>query len=538
MTYDRSDSELTDSAARTDEIRVIVVDDDETWARTTGRLLESQDERLSVETATSLRDGERIFERREPDCLVCDYQLEDGTGLDLLATVRTEDEDRPFFLVTGEGNEDVASEALRRGATDYVQKSRYSGDPEGLGRRVISEVESYRTRRLLRRERRGKRAMLDIVRTTASRETLCLAFCDHLVDVHEYAGAWIGIDEGGPRLVPVATVGCEGYLDRIRGGESADRPSLTAREERTVHVVDPIEPPAAEPDQGDPAADWRGVADEYGFGTAAAIPIGGDQRPAGVLTVFGSDPGTFDARARRLLTDYAGMLEYALRTEHLKRSLVSTTSLSLEFRIDSGALPIVEFARKLPEVASVAVDSTAARNDDSLLYVVRISGITADDIPSPSAFDRIRAIDVDSGTDPLRCDLVVNGPTPEDLLAERGAKIVGTTVEDGSAIVSVTYPGDGDLGSLMAALHDRYPGADLVRIRSGVGDREPDDGSADLTDKQRGALEVAYYHGYFEQPRRRNASEIADRLDISRVTFTQHLRAAEQKVIAGFLDDT
>jgi predicted DNA binding protein len=57
-----------------------------------------------------------------------------------------------------------------------------------------------------------------------------------------------------------------------------------------------------------------------------------------------------------------------------------------------------------------------------------------------------------------------------------------------------------------------------------------------LTDRQREALVTAYRHGYFDRDREHNATEIADRLGISRWTFSEHLRVAQGKLLERLLD--
>lgn len=61
-------------------------------------------------------------------------RVSDHDGLDLLAAIRERTPSIPVVMLTGEGSEDVAIEAFRRGAADYVVKSgRYL---EELGERV------------------------------------------------------------------------------------------------------------------------------------------------------------------------------------------------------------------------------------------------------------------------------------------------------------------------------------------------------------------------------------------------------------------
>ena len=62
--------------------------------------------------------------------------------------------------------------------------------------------------------------------------------------------------------------------------------------------------------------------------------------------------------------------------------------------------------------------------------------------------------------------------------------------------------------------HDRYAGVDLDA----------------LTEKQSGALEAAYHHGYFDRPRGHAAVDIAESLGVTHTTYLQHLRVAQRKV--------
>nr|WP_255457504.1 helix-turn-helix domain-containing protein [Halorussus sp. JP-T4] len=57
-----------------------------------------------------------------------------------------------------------------------------------------------------------------------------------------------------------------------------------------------------------------------------------------------------------------------------------------------------------------------------------------------------------------------------------------------------------------------------------------------MTEKQRTALQAAYFGGYYEYPRESTGEEVADSLDISSPTLHQHLRAAQRKLVGTFLD--
>lgn len=76
----------------------------------------------SVLTAASGAEGLTLVRDLHPDVLICDYQLPDITGLDLLRTLRREGFELPMILITAEGSEAVAVEAMRLGVSDYLIK--------------------------------------------------------------------------------------------------------------------------------------------------------------------------------------------------------------------------------------------------------------------------------------------------------------------------------------------------------------------------------------------------------------------------------
>ena len=72
----------------TDAIRVLHVDDEPDLADLTKRFLEREDERFSVETATSVDDGLAHLADKAVDCVVSDYEMTGRDGIEFLQTVR------------------------------------------------------------------------------------------------------------------------------------------------------------------------------------------------------------------------------------------------------------------------------------------------------------------------------------------------------------------------------------------------------------------------------------------------------------------
>jgi hypothetical protein len=112
-------------------------------------------------------------------------------------------------------------------------------------------------------------------------------------------------------------------------------------------------------------------------------------------------------------------------------------------------------------------------------------------------------------------------------------------VADGTLYVGLYLREATELKPLLDRLREAYSG---VRVRylvqSGRGDSGGDVVAVDrdrLTDRQREVVATAYRMGYFEYPRRSNASEVAEALDIAPSTFTEHLTAAQSKLLDAVL---
>jgi predicted DNA binding protein/ActR/RegA family two-component response regulator len=532
-----------------EHVTVLLVDDDERWARVTGRLL-SERGAFTVETAHSLTAGRARFEELAPDCVVCDYQLGDGTGLALLETVRDADRELPFILVTGRGSEQVASDAIGRGVTDYIRKDRDDEQADLLASRVHNAVRTYRAERALERERRSKNAMLDIVTETTEPMALYRQFCSQLVEEQGYACAWIGTVDGTEPLTPQASAGRTGYVNAIldhgagAGGSKPARRALQQMDQVAVQIGDDGRSDDCQADAdgddspggGEPAS-WQRTAREHGFESAAALPIRYEGVRFGVLSVYAADGRAVDSREREALAEYAETIGYALKTAERKRSLLAEQSVSVEIELTNAAVPLVGLAAELPADARIEVPSVVERKDGDLLYLARIADADREAIDDAvAAHPGLRLLDAAEADGTTRCELATPARTPESILAEHGARFERTVVVDGTATVSAFVAGSGAVSRVASALEAEFADPTVSTIWSDrpAGQRAGIDPLAELTDRQREILRHAFHDGYFERPRGSTATELAERLDIARATFTQHLRTAQRRVFEQF----
>ncbi|MBB6646308.1 response regulator [Halobellus ruber] len=131
-------------------IHVLHIDDDPDFADLVKTFLKREDDRFTVETATNADEGLKRIYDRPPDCVVSDYNMPGRDGIELLRALRDEHPDLPFILFTGKGSEEVAGDALRADATDYIQKQSGSEQYELLANRIENAVSQYRSEIRLR----------------------------------------------------------------------------------------------------------------------------------------------------------------------------------------------------------------------------------------------------------------------------------------------------------------------------------------------------------------------------------------------------
>ncbi|WP_340101246.1 PAS domain S-box protein [Salinibaculum salinum] len=133
----------------TEAIRILHVDDNPDISELTATFLEREDDRFAVETTATVSEGLSYLAETDIDCIVSDYNLPGENGIEFLSTVRESRPDLPFILFTGKGSEEVASEAISAGVTDYLQKESGTSQYAVLANRVTNAVEQSRSKRAL-----------------------------------------------------------------------------------------------------------------------------------------------------------------------------------------------------------------------------------------------------------------------------------------------------------------------------------------------------------------------------------------------------
>jgi hypothetical protein len=140
-------------------------------------------------------------------------------------------------------------------------------------------------------------------------------------------------------------------------------------------------------------------------------------------------------------------------------------------------------------------------------------------------------------------EMLVGDDCPALALAELGALPREVTSEAGECRIVAEIPPRYDAGAVVETFVDRTTGTELLSKREKSRFTPLFSESAfrqvlyaHLTDRQREVLEAAFEAGYYEWPRECTGAEVADRLGIASSTFSEHIHAAERKLLTALFD--
>lgn len=100
--------------------RVLIIEDEEILAKNFRRYLERHD--YDTRVAACGEAGLDELERFQPDIVLLDHRLPGMDGLEVLDRIRAENSDVRVILITAHGNVQIAIEAMKAGAADYMSK--------------------------------------------------------------------------------------------------------------------------------------------------------------------------------------------------------------------------------------------------------------------------------------------------------------------------------------------------------------------------------------------------------------------------------
>lgn len=361
--------------------------------------------------------------------------------------------------------------------------------------------------------------------------------CERLAAAEPYRFAWIGevVDEG---IDPEAWSGIpESYLEELEPSIGTDD-SAAARAARTGALA--VDRALLEGRDENRRTD----ALSRNYQSIAAVPLSHRDRSYGVLCVYADRADAFDERERSVLRELGETIGYAIDAMETRNALASDGVTELRLRIRD---PAFTPQRLADEGYRIEHRGLVPRCDGTSRWFVAVDGTTPERMDELVAgIDRIetsRPVLEDDALYELLIRPPVRGEKPclFDETVEYGGRIGSMTVTAEEATVTVEMPTESAVRRFVESLRSDYRTVELV------GRHELDRPStarterlgaltAELTDRQREILQVAYFSGYFEDPRETTGAELAEQLGINRSTFHRTLRAAERASFAALLD--
>ena len=403
-------------------------------------------------------------------------------------------------------------------------------------RDVTSRIEREQA---LERERKLNGAVQESLITSHTRDALERSIVRELCR-DEYALGWVGERVEGT-VQPRAIAGDSAYLDALSLTFETDgtdsEPTLLAARTETPQFVQDFEDLFR--------TTWCESALEHDLRSGAGVPLIHNDITYGVLGVYSDTVHRFDESERRLLSELADTLAFAIHNRERDTALASDHTVEALLRVDGGGYYLSKLFGALDgfgDEAGLSVRGTISYDEDRYMQFLTVEGIPIETfLDAATENQTVTHVSVIAEKPQPRFQLVVSEPPPEARLAAAGAIVRSSDVTANRAIVRIELSAKRDLRKIVEPLEEVYGS---VSVQSIVRRRESNSEGAmpryvdtsSLTEKQETALRAAYYQGYFEQPRVRSATEVADSLDVSHSTFLQHLRVAQQKVLGSLFE--
>ncbi|MFB6130582.1 MAG: bacterio-opsin activator domain-containing protein, partial [Salinigranum sp.] len=347
------------------------------------------------------------------------------------------------------------------------------------------------------------------------------------------------VHPGTQRVTPRVEAGVDGYLDEVVLSDDPEDPGGRGPIGRAIQS---LEMKVANDVLSDPDfAPWREYARKYGYRSLAAIPIVYEETLYGVLAVYADRADAFADAEREVVGQVGEIVGHAIASVERKHALMSDDVVEVEFRVPDllGSLGIT-----LPSDGRISFERVLPTGDGSYLEY----GTASDDATDAlrSLVDRLSYGEsvtfLGREFDDVRFEIRLNESPVLSAIAAHGGNVERATIEDGDYHMTIQLPPGVAVRNVMDVVRSTFPAVEMVTRRQ-VQRSDESRGrlhrelTEELTERQRAALEAAYFLGFFEWPRENAGHDVADSLDVSPPTFHQHLRRAEKKLLEVLFSD-
>ncbi|WP_394337738.1 PAS domain S-box protein [Halobellus sp. Atlit-38R] len=219
----------TNQIAKRERIDVLHVDDNESILDLSATFLEKNHNLLSVHSKLDVKEALDYLETNEIDCIVSDYDMPNLNGIEFLERVRERYPDVPFILYTGKGSEEVASKAISKGVTDYLQKRTGTEQYELLANRIDNAVAQRQSEQ---RANKIERWLIELAEETTNILWIFTADMDEVIFINSAFEELYGIPIDRLRDDPLGFLDATHPEDRQHVAQAVER----LRDGKTVEL--------------------------------------------------------------------------------------------------------------------------------------------------------------------------------------------------------------------------------------------------------------------------------------------------------------
>lgn len=130
--------------------KILIIDDENQLRGLLGRIIGL--EGYEVIQADSCKSGLKQLEQTDPDVVICDVRLPDGSGVDLVTEMKRLKPMTEIVLLTAHGNIQDGVQAIKNGAFDYITKGDDNNKIIPLLSRAVEKVEMARRLQQLQKQ--------------------------------------------------------------------------------------------------------------------------------------------------------------------------------------------------------------------------------------------------------------------------------------------------------------------------------------------------------------------------------------------------
>ncbi|GEP32993.1 DNA-binding response regulator [Nocardioides szechwanensis] len=124
-------------------IRILLVDDHELIRNGLAAVIDLEDDMTIVGLASSVAEAMTAYDELGPDVVVADLQLQDGTGLDIVRTIRGKSDTTGLIVLTMHSGDDQIFAAMQAGASGFVGKDAPAGEVVRAARHAAVSPRSF-----------------------------------------------------------------------------------------------------------------------------------------------------------------------------------------------------------------------------------------------------------------------------------------------------------------------------------------------------------------------------------------------------------